>query len=92
LNKLLFSILGITLVFVSTLIVVNQYNTRNFALNSFLEIEKNISEKVSWIPSHPIAGTEESGPEAGFAELFQNRWCILTPSKKSKEKDTCSCC
>jgi len=50
-------------------------------------VEKNISEKVSWIPSHPIAGTEESGPEAGFAELFQNRWCILTPSKKSKEKD-----
>ena len=50
-------------------------------------IEKNISESVSWIPSHPIAGTEESGPEAGFSELFQNRWCILTPSKKAKEKD-----
>jgi len=50
-------------------------------------IEKNISENVSWIPSHPIAGTEESGPEAGFSKLFQNRWCILTPSKKAKEKD-----
>ncbi|RZO48027.1 MAG: prephenate dehydrogenase/arogenate dehydrogenase family protein [Candidatus Pelagibacterales bacterium] len=50
-------------------------------------IEKNIPENVSWIPSHPIAGTEESGPEAGFSELFQNRWCILTPSKKAKEKD-----
>jgi len=50
-------------------------------------IEKNISESISWIPSHPIAGTEESGPGAGFAELFQNRWCILTPSKKAKEKD-----
>jgi prephenate dehydrogenase len=50
-------------------------------------IEKNISESISWIPSHPIAGTEESGPEAGFSELFQNRWCILTPSKKAKEKD-----
>jgi len=50
-------------------------------------IEKNIPENVSWIPSHPIAGTEESGPEAGFAELFQNRWCILTPSKKAKQKD-----
>ncbi len=50
-------------------------------------VEKNIPEKVSWIPSHPIAGTEESGPEAGFAELFENRWCILTPSKKAKEKD-----
>jgi len=50
-------------------------------------VEKNIPEDISWIPSHPIAGTEESGPEAGFSALFQNRWCILTPSKKAKEKD-----
>ena len=50
-------------------------------------IEKNVPKDVSWISSHPIAGTEESGPEAGFSELFQNRWCILTPSKKAKEKD-----
>ena len=50
-------------------------------------VDKNIPENISWIPSHPIAGTEESGPEAGFSELFQNRWCILTPSKKAKEKD-----
>ncbi len=32
-----------------------------------------------FIPGHPIAGTEQSGPHSGFAELFQNRWCILTP-------------
>ena len=50
-------------------------------------VEKNIPENISWVPSHPIAGTEESGPEAGFSELFKNRWCILTPSKKSKGKD-----
>ena len=31
------------------------------------------------IPAHPVAGTERSGPEAGFAALFHNRWCILTP-------------
>jgi cyclohexadieny/prephenate dehydrogenase len=31
------------------------------------------------IPAHPVAGTEQSGPEAGFAELFEHRWCILTP-------------
>jgi cyclohexadieny/prephenate dehydrogenase len=31
------------------------------------------------IPAHPVAGTEQSGPEAGFATLFQGRWCILTP-------------
>ena len=34
---------------------------------------------VHFIPGHPIAGTEHSGPEAGFAELFDGRWCILTP-------------
>ena len=34
---------------------------------------------VHFIPGHPVAGTEHSGPEAGFAELFQDRWCILTP-------------
>jgi len=50
-------------------------------------VEKAIPKDVSWIPSHPIAGTEESGPEAGFSELFKNRWCILTPSKKAKERD-----
>ena len=50
-------------------------------------VEKIIPKEVSWIPSHPIAGTEESGPEAGFSELFKNRWCILTTSKKAKEKD-----
>jgi len=50
-------------------------------------VEKAIPKNVSWIPSHPIAGTEESGPESGFSELFKNRWCILTPSKKAKEKD-----
>ena len=50
-------------------------------------VEKAIPKDVSWISSHPIAGTEESGPEAGFSELFKNRWCILTPSKKAKEKD-----
>ena len=50
-------------------------------------IEKNVPKNTSWISSHPIAGTEESGPESGFSELFKNRWCILTPSKKSKSKD-----
>jgi len=50
-------------------------------------IEKNISKNVSWISSHPIAGTEESGPESGFSQLFKNKWCILTPSKHSNNKD-----
>jgi cyclohexadieny/prephenate dehydrogenase len=34
---------------------------------------------VHFIPAHPLAGTEHSGPRAGFAELFDNRWCLLTP-------------
>ena len=34
---------------------------------------------VHFVPAHPVAGTEHSGPDAGFAELFDNRWCILTP-------------
>ncbi len=50
-------------------------------------VEKNLPENVSWIPSHPIAGTEESGPESGFADLFINRWCLITPSKKATDKD-----
>ena len=50
-------------------------------------IEKNIPKNISWISSHPIAGTEESGAESGFSELFKNRWCILTPSKQSNKQD-----
>jgi cyclohexadieny/prephenate dehydrogenase len=38
-----------------------------------------IPEGVHLVPGHPVAGTEHSGPEAGFAELFEDRWCILTP-------------
>jgi cyclohexadieny/prephenate dehydrogenase len=34
---------------------------------------------VHFVPAHPVAGTENSGPDAGFAELFVDRWCILTP-------------
>lgn len=37
------------------------------------------------IPAHPVAGTEQSGPEAGFASLFINRWCILTPPEGADE-------
>jgi cyclohexadieny/prephenate dehydrogenase len=35
---------------------------------------------VHFVPGHPVAGTEHSGPEAGFAEMFADRWCILTPT------------
>ncbi|MFQ5566448.1 MAG: prephenate/arogenate dehydrogenase family protein [Paracoccaceae bacterium] len=39
----------------------------------------HIPAGVHFVPAHPIAGTEHSGPESGFAELFDERWCILTP-------------
>ncbi len=42
-------------------------------------VQPHIPEGVHFVPAHPVAGTEESGPEAGFAELFENRWCVLTP-------------
>jgi cyclohexadieny/prephenate dehydrogenase len=38
-----------------------------------------LPEGVHFVPAHPVAGTEHSGPDSGFAELFTNRWCILTP-------------
>jgi cyclohexadieny/prephenate dehydrogenase len=40
---------------------------------------QRLPKGVHCIPAHPVAGTENSGPDAGFAELFVNRWCILTP-------------
>ena len=43
------------------------------------DVGPHVPEGVHFIPGHPIAGTEESGPDAGFAELFDGRWCILTP-------------
>ncbi|MGB5085432.1 MAG: prephenate/arogenate dehydrogenase family protein [Methylocystis silviterrae] len=43
------------------------------------QMTPHLAEPARFIPAHPIAGTEFSGPDAGFATLFQNRWCILTP-------------
>ena len=43
------------------------------------QMQPNLPQNVHFIPGHPLAGTEKSGPDAGFAELFENRWCILTP-------------
>ncbi|AHB47594.1 cyclohexadienyl dehydrogenase [Hyphomicrobium nitrativorans NL23] len=43
------------------------------------DVAPHVPDGVHFVPGHPIAGTEQSGPEAGFAELFDGRWCILTP-------------
>ncbi|EJF97156.1 prephenate/arogenate dehydrogenase family protein [Bartonella taylorii] len=47
------------------------------------EMAPLLPKTVHFIPGHPIAGTEYSGPDAGFADLFMNRWCILTPFAES---------
>jgi len=43
------------------------------------DMAPHLPESVHFVPAHPVAGTENSGPDSGFAELFINRWCILTP-------------
>jgi len=50
-------------------------------------IENFNLKNLSWIASHPIAGTEDSGPRAGFSKLFKNRWCIISPSQSAKKED-----
>jgi cyclohexadieny/prephenate dehydrogenase len=49
------------------------------------DVGPHLPKAVHFIPGHPVAGTEQSGPESGFAELFTNRWCILTPLPDSDE-------
>ncbi|MBX9453776.1 MAG: prephenate/arogenate dehydrogenase family protein [Mesorhizobium sp.] len=49
------------------------------------QMQPHMPEHVHFIPGHPLAGTEKSGPDAGFAELFENRWCILTPLEGTDE-------
>jgi len=43
------------------------------------DMAPHLPSTVHFVPAHPVAGTEHSGPDSGFAELFINRWCILTP-------------
>jgi cyclohexadieny/prephenate dehydrogenase len=43
------------------------------------DLQPHVPRGVPFVPGHPVAGTEHSGPESGFAELFRDRWCILTP-------------
>lgn len=50
------------------------------------DVAPHLPEGVHLVPGHPVAGTEHSGPEAGFAELFENRWCILTPPAGANEE------
>lgn len=48
-------------------------------------VSPHLSEANVFVPAHPVAGTEYSGPDSGFATLFSNRWCILTPPDGADE-------
>jgi len=50
------------------------------------QMAPHLPKTVHFIPGHPIAGTEHSGPDAGFAGLFRGRWCILTPPPGTDEE------
>jgi cyclohexadieny/prephenate dehydrogenase len=49
------------------------------------QMAPHLPDGVHLVPGHPVAGTEYSGPDAGFAELFDNRWCIFTPPDGTDE-------
>ena len=57
-------------------IVTDVGSTKKSAID---DIKPHVPEGVHLVPGHPVAGTEHSGPEAGFAKLFENHWTILTP-------------
>ena len=52
------------------------------------DMAPHIPAGVHFVPAHPVAGTEHSGPDSGFAELFINRWCILTPPEGTAAEAT----
>tara|TARA_B100000768_G_scaffold174877_1_gene185633 strand:- start:163 stop:1068 length:906 start_codon:yes stop_codon:yes gene_type:complete len=48
-------------------------------------VQPYIAPNIHFVPAHPLAGTERSGPESGFAALFDNRWCLFTPNGADRE-------
>ena len=61
-------------------LVTDVGSTKMSVINDFKEVVFN--EHIKFVSSHPIAGLEKSGPEFGFAKLFENRFCIITPITK----------
>ena len=55
-------------------------------IKSAMIIKKNLKKRISWISSHPIAGSEVSGPEHGTEDLFETKWCVLIKDKKTNLK------
>lgn len=53
----------------------------------FASVLPHLPENVEFIGTHPMAGTEHSGPKSGFAELFDNRWCLIVPTEEASETE-----
>ena len=64
-------------------IITDVGSTKNLILQ---KIRKKLKKGVVWTPSHPIAGSEVSGPEFGHSNLFKNKWCVLIKEKNSNKK------
>jgi len=95
------SMIGSDLIIISTplsaykeiFVTIKKFANKNVLVtdvgSSKLEVvqmgEKILKNHAYFVPAHPIAGTEQSGPTAGFVNLFKNRWCIITPSKLTNQ-------
>ncbi len=64
-------------------LVTDVGSTKMSTISDFKSTDKN--KNITFLPSHPIAGLEKSGPEHGFSKLFNNRFCILTPYENNKD-------
>ena len=67
----------------NTTLLTDVGSTKASVISEFKYIIDN--KKILFVPAHPIAGLEKSGPEFGFAKLFENRYCILTPLDKNEK-------
>lgn len=54
----------------------------------FSDVQPHLPDGVTLIPAHPVAGTENSGPESGYADLFNGHWCIITPAADTAAAET----
>ena len=64
-------------------LVTDVGSTKVSVIQDYKDVCNN--KNIQFVPSHPIAGIEKSGPEYGFAKLFENRFCILTPINNNND-------
>lgn len=64
-------------------IITDVGSVKNSVIQDLIKILPN---EIHFVPAHPIAGTEKSGPESGFENLFEGHWCVITPIKNTDKK------